>query len=256
MSAHTPTLRNICLTVSYQGSAYLGWQSQLHGPTIESELKKALTKICHEEIKIKAAGRTDRGVHALAQVCNFKTHTQITPYRLTTGINAYLPDDIVVQHVEEKSLEFNARYDSKSKIYKYRIYQAKQPLPSLLDRAWHLRMPLDTAAMRNACEELIGERDFESFRSVHCDATHAIRRMIKIEIEEKPLTWGKEIILSFHATAYCRHMCRILAGTLVEVGQGKRDRSTIKELLACRDRSQAGITAPPHGLTLIRVFYE
>ena len=110
--------------------------------------------------------------------------------------------------------------------------------------------------MKDSCEELLGEHDFESFRSVHCDAAHAIRRMIGIEINEIPLTWGKEITLSFHANAYCRHMCRILAGTLVEVGQGKRDRSDIKTLLSCRDRSQAGVTAPPHGLTLIQVFYE
>ena len=117
MSSNITPRRNICLRVSYQGSAYLGWQSQLHGPTIQSELQQAIAKICHEDVKIQAAGRTDRGVHALGQVCNFQTHTQITPYRLTAGINAYLPDDIVVQHAEDKSLEFNARHDSKSKIY-------------------------------------------------------------------------------------------------------------------------------------------
>ena len=255
MSFPPTAQRNICLTVSYQGSAYLGWQSQLQGPTIEGELKQAIAKICHEEIKLQVAGRTDRGVHAIGQVCNFKTHSSISAYRLTTGINAYLPDDIVVQLAEEKELNFSARHHSLSKVYKYRVYLAKHPLPFLLDRAWHLRMELDVVAMRNAAQFLLGEQDFESFRSVHCDADHAIRRMLEIEITEKSTTWGNEICISFHANAYCRHMCRILAGTLVEVGQGKREPESIKSLLHCRDRSQAGMTAPPHGLTLIRVFY-
>ncbi len=255
MSTPSTALRNICLTVSYQGGPYLGWQSQLQGPTIEGELKQAIGKICHEDIKLQVAGRTDRGVHAIGQVCNFKTHSSISPYRLTTGINAYLPDDIVVQHAEEKALDFSARHHSLTKIYKYRVYLAKHPLPFLLDRAWHLRMELDVPAMRNAAQYLLGEQDFESFRSVHCDADHAIRRMIEIDIQEQPATWGKEIQISFHANAYCRHMCRILAGTLVEVGQGKREPASFESLLRCRDRSQAGMTAPPHGLTLIRVFY-
>ena len=111
----------------------------------------------------------------------------------------------------------------KSKLYAYHVYVAKHPLPFYLDRSWHLRTQLETEAMQDASQELLGDLDFESFRSVHCDAKHAIRKMMDIRIEEKDVAWGKEVIITFHANAYCRHMCRILAGTLVEVGQKKRN---------------------------------
>jgi tRNA pseudouridine38-40 synthase len=248
--------RNIRIVLEYDGSRYLGWQAQLEGPSIQSTLGDALFAITGERPHIQAAGRTDAGVHAVGQVVCFKVDSAITGERFAPALNAHLPEDISVHLSEEMPLGFSARHDSKGKRYRYRIYNARQPAGLEALRAWHVRHPLDVDAMRAAAQHLVGELDFESFRSAQCDAEHARRAMFAITIDATPRSpAGRHVDITFHANAFCRHMCRILAGTLTEVGKKRRPVDEVREILEARDRTRAGITAPPWGLTLLEVAY-
>lgn len=249
-------LRNIRIVVEYDGTRYLGWQTQSDGATIQGELTRAVTAITGQRPHIQAAGRTDAGVHALAQVANFHVHSVIPAERFAPALNANLPDDITVHASAEVDTAFNARHGSLSKLYRYRVYNAKEPAALEVTRAWHVRFPLDIAAMREGALHLLGETDFESFRSAQCDAEHARREMLAIAItatERPPI--GRYVDIVFHANAFCRHMCRILAGTLTEVGLGRRRADDIAAIRDARDRSRAGITAPAAGLTLLQIEY-
>ena len=248
--------RNIRIVVEYDGGRYLGWQAQAEGPSIQSTLGDALFAITGERPHLEAAGRTDAGVHALAQVVCFKVDSAIAGERFAPALNAHLPEDISVHLSEEVPYEFSARHDSKGKRYRYRIYNARQPAGLEAMRAWHVRQPLDLAAMRAAAAHLLGEVDFESFRSAQCDAEHARREMFAIIVESSPRPpAGTYVDLTFHANAFCRHMCRILAGTLTEVGRKRFTPDDVRAIRDARDRTRAGITAPPWGLTLLEVLY-
>ncbi len=248
--------RNIKLLVEYDGTSYLGWQRQKDGLSIEAELERAYEAVTGEAPKLVVAGRTDAGVHAIGQVVSFHTQSEIEDWRIAHALNAKLPETITVHDSRVMAEGFNARLDSMAKRYRYRVYQGPH-LPALeRNRAWHHRTELDVSAMEDAAAELLGERDFESFRSVHCDADHAIREMFAITISrvERPPV-GYFLDFYFHANAFCRHMCRILAGTLCEVGRGRITPEAIVEIREARDRKRAGVTAPPGGLTLLEVLY-
>ncbi len=248
--------RNIRVVVEYDGSRYLGWQAQADGPSIQTALADALFAITGERPHVEAAGRTDAGVHAIAQVVCFKVDSLIPAERFAPALNAHLPEDITVHGSEEVPLAFSARHDSTGKRYRYRIYNARQPAGLEALRAWHVRQPLDLEAMRTAATHLVGELDFESFRSAQCDAEHARRAMFAITIEATPRPpVGRYVDITFHANAFCRHMCRILAGTLTEVGRKRYTPDDVRTILEARDRTRAGITAPPWGLTLLEVQY-
>jgi len=255
-SQPTAPSRNLRVLVEYDGQPYVGWQAQTGQASIESTLQQAVQKMTGVVPKFRVAGRTDAGVHAMGQVCNFHTASAIEIQHFAQGLNHYLPDSISVHSVEEVDAAFDARVDSIAKSYRYRVYRAEQPA-ALERRAWHLRGEIDVQAMQEASKYLLGERDFNAFRSKKCDAAHAKREMHSISIERTPrLPVGQHIEIVFRANAYCRHMCRILAGTLFEVGLGKRPGSSIGETLKSRDRREAGITAPPEGLTLLEVEYS
>jgi tRNA pseudouridine38-40 synthase len=250
-------VRNIRIVVEYDGRAYVGWQVQDSGPSIQGELQKALASLTGETPHIQAAGRTDAGVHALAQVANFHTSSRIPADRFAAALNSKLPADICVHRAEKAPDDFDARHSAHSKRYRYRIYQGEQRAALESGRAWHVRPTLDLEAMRAGAAHLLGEKDFESFRSAQCDAEHGVRMMYSIDIAriERPPA-GSLVDLTFHANAFCRHMVRIMTGTLVEVGLGKRPADEIARLLTARDRRQAGITAPAEGLTLLEVIYK
>jgi tRNA pseudouridine38-40 synthase len=248
--------RNIRLLLEYDGARYYGWQLQDGRPTIQGALLDACEKMIGERPNTRVAGRTDARVHAIGQVVNFRTKSAIPAYRFAPGLNNFLPDDISVHEAMEVPLEFDARNDSKSKWYGYRVYFGPQPAALESERAWQLREPLDLEAMRRASRCLIGHLDFNAFRSVHCDSAHAKRQMYTITIDPyaRPPR-GEHVQILFHANAYCRHMCRILAGTLVEVGRGQRTVDSVAAALESRDRTQAGMTAPAYGLTLLEFIY-
>jgi tRNA pseudouridine38-40 synthase len=248
--------RTIRLLVEYDGSAYVGWQAQESGPSIQAKLAEAVLAVTSHAATLRVAGRTDAGVHALGQVVAFRTTSPIPGARFAAALNSYLPPDISVHRSDEAPDDFDPRFSALSKRYRYRIYQGRAPAALERTRAWYRRQPLDLEAMRAAAERLIGEHDFNAFRSVHCDASHARRAVFGIDITQTPRPpAGWTIDLEFHANAFCRHMVRILTGTLVEVGLGRRSPESVEAILAGRDRRQAGVTAPPHGLTLLGVEY-
>lgn len=247
--------RVIRALLEYDGAAYGGWQYQETVPTIQGELLKACEQMFGERPTLHAAARTDAGVHARAQVVSFATTSQVNAKRFAPGLNYYLPDEISV-HQTEEAPGFNARFDSKSKRYRYRVYAGPQPSALEGGRAWIMRPPLDRDAMQRAAEHLIGDLDFNAFRSVHCDADHAQRLMYSIEVTQQPRPpVGETFEITFHANAYCRHMCRIIAGTLIEVGRGVREVDDVRAARDSRDRTRAGMTAPGNGLTLLEVLY-
>ena len=248
--------RNIRLLIEYDGSAYSGWQRQPGQATIQGSVEAAIQKMTGTAPALQVAGRTDSGVHALAQVANFKVVSKTPAWQFARGINHFLPRDISIHTSCEVPPGFNSRFDSVSKRYRYRVYQGPQPTALDRGRAWWLLAPMDLSILRQGANLLRGEHDFNAFRSTHCDAEHAVRLIHSIEIEQSarpPL--GRYTDITFHANAFCRHMCRILAGTLVETALGKRSLAGISTALASRKRTAAGVTAPPGGLTLLEVLY-
>ncbi len=249
--------RTILLVLEYDGQDFVGWQKQPGKKSIEAALLEALRIITHTDILLTAAGRTDSGVHAIAQTVTFVTDKEIPAHRFAPAINSLLPPTITVHEAREVPHDFNAKRSSVSKRYRYRIYQG--PERPALDRGtvwWH-RKEIDLDAMREGARHLIGVHDFEAFRSVHCDAQHCTREMFSIDILKSPRPpKGSYIDITVWGNAFCRHMVRIMAGTLVEVGRGYKKPEDIQRVLQSRDRRQAGVTAPPQGLTLLEVLYD
>jgi tRNA pseudouridine38-40 synthase len=248
--------RNLKLTVEYDGSAYAGWQFQANLPTVQLRLMQAVERMTGSKPIFSVAGRTDAGVHAEGQVVSFHTRSGIEAQRFVPGLNSLLPRDISVHSVEEVAPGFDARHDSVSKRYRYQVYVGRGRAALLEQRAWHIRHAFDLPALRAAAALLVGEHDFNAFRSTACDAPHARRNMLSIDIDQCPRPPAGEIVaITFHANAFCRHMCRIIAGTLVEVAIDKRRVQDVADALLSRDRTRAGMTAPPRGLTLLTVHY-
>jgi len=242
---------NIKLTIEYDGTNYHGWQIQPNGVTIQEVLEQALEKILGVKIRLNGSGRTDAGVHALGQVANFIYADSIDLERLQRGLNALTPPDIVIKQAERVPDSFDARRDGRSRLYMYRIWN--RSFPSAFHRrfSWHVRAPLDLAAMQEAIRALEGEHDFSSFRASGCEAAHPVRRVYRNSLTRR----GDLVVYTIEATAYLRHMVRNIAGTLVEVGCGERSPASFAKLLELRDRTLAGPTAPAHGLFLVEVKY-
>lgn len=253
-----PGARNLRLLLEYDGSDFVGWQRQAGLPTVQGALETALVAVLRAPLpRLSCAGRTDAGVHALCQVVNFHLVHPMPARRLAPALNFYLPKSIRVHRSEEVAASFDARLSAGSKLYTYQIYSGPHPPALDRQRLWHLRARLDLPAMQAAARDLIGEHDFESFRHAHCDAQHARRHMHGVQVRVEPRRpVGELVTCQFHANAFCRHMCRILAGTLVEVGRGQRLAASMPALLAARDRRQAGVTAPARGLVLTEVYYK
>lgn len=250
---HNRTLR---LLLEYDGTPYVGWQYQPGLPTVEGHLLEAMARVLGEQPALAVAGRTDCGVHAMGQVVSFSTQASTDAFRLAPSLNAHLPPTISVHRVEDAPPHFHARHSAISKRYRYRIYHARQHAALERGRAWYVPHRIDAERMHLAAQQLIGELDFESYRSAQCDAEHARRHMYSIDVTAAArLPLGTTIEITFHANAFCRHMCRILAGTLTEVGTGRRSIESIRDILHARDRTRAGMTAPPEGLTMLEVIY-
>jgi tRNA pseudouridine38-40 synthase len=245
-------MRNIRMTLEYDGTAYAGWQRQKNGLSIQQVLEEKIAVMTGETVKVAGSGRTDAGVHALAQVASFRTTSAIPERNLLAGLNSLLPRDIAVTRLEEAPDAFHARHSALGKVYLYRILN--RPVRSALHRhyAWEVFQPLDAAAMREAASHLIGTHDFTSFCTVHSDAPHRVRTVREIEVSRSERGF---VDLTLEADGFLRYMVRIVAGTLVEVGRGRRPPGDIPAVLAARDRGMAGITAPARGLFLKEVRY-
>lgn len=245
-------MATVKLVLSYDGTRYVGWQVQPNGPSIQAELERALSTLHKEPVRITGAGRTDAGVHARGQVASFPAARPLPVRAYVKGMNALLPDDVAVREAAVLDGPFDARRDARGKRYRYRIENVPTRAPLSRLQAWQVFRPLDAEAMRAAAEPLRGRHDFSAFRASDCEAAHAVRELRRLDVET-PAPGRIEVVAE--ATAFLKHMVRNLVGTLVEVGLGARPAASTAGLLASRDRTLAGRTAPPQGLTLEEVFY-
>ncbi|MGB8933426.1 MAG: tRNA pseudouridine(38-40) synthase TruA [Anaeromyxobacteraceae bacterium] len=242
----------IRLVVEYEGTRYVGWQVQPNGPSIQAEIERALATLRKAPVRVTASGRTDAGVHALAQVVSFEEACPLPMKAYSKGMNALLPADIAVRSAGLAPEGFDARRSALGKRYRYRIENGgtRAPLTRLV--AWQHFRPLDVAAMHAAASRLLGRHDFAAFQASDCQCEHAVRDLRRLDVVGES---GGRIDFVVEATAFVKHMVRNLVGTLVEVGVGKRTPESMDALLASGDRTKAGPTAPPQGLCLEEVFY-
>ncbi len=246
-------MRNLKLTIQYDGTDYFGWQRQKNTRrTIAETIENVLSRILQGKVKLIAAGRTDTGVHAREQVANFSTGSKMSPARIFQSLSALLPEDIRVKKVEEAAEDFSSRYSAKLKTYRYTILNRK--IQDVFQRRFVYHYPLDkldAAAMRKAAHYLVGSHDFTSFKRTDKKKKATIRDLKKLEIARK----GDLIYIDITANSFLHHMVRNIAGTLIEIGKGNLPPENLKKILQAKDRKQAGPTAPACGLCLMKVKY-
>ena len=242
----------IALGLSYSGTAYEGWQSQLSGNTVQDRLEKALGKFAAQPLRTLCAGRTDAGVHALMQVVHFDTPLQRELSSWVRGTNAFLPRDIAVQWAREVPAEFHCRGSATSRRYAYVLLESPVRPSVEAGRVGWVYRPMDAAAIRAAITHLLGEHDFSSFRAAQCQAKSPVKTISRIEVSQRAGYWRFE----FEANAFLHHMIRNIMGCLVAVGQGQHPPDWLAEVLAARRRDVAAPTFSPDGLYFLGPRYE
>ena len=240
--------KRVRLVVAYDGTNYCGWQVQPGVVTIESELNRCLSELLGEEIAVIGASRTDSGVHAMGNVAVFDTVARMPAEKISYALNQRLPEDIRIQKSEEVASDWHPRHVESRKTYEYRIYRSEFPMP--IGRFYSLFSyhTFDVEAMREAAAYLAGEHDFKSFCAVNAQVETTVRCITDLQVIEE----GKNLIIRVTGNGFLYNMVRIIAGTLMEVGQGKRTPKSMQEVLAALDRQAAGPTAPAHGLMLVK----
>jgi tRNA pseudouridine38-40 synthase len=245
-------VRNIKLTIEYDGAAYHGWQIQPGLRTIQGVMREQIAQITQKKVNLIGAGRTDAGVHALGQVAHFKTESTINIASLQRGLNSLLPPDIVITELEEVKEGFHARFSARSKVYEYHILNQLYPSALLRNYAWFIHHELDLPSMKKCGKLLVGRHNFSSFRASGDESRHSIREVLRLEIERRE---DNLIVIVIEANAFLREMVRSIMGTLVDVGRGKTSFSEFKKIFQAQDRRRAGMTAPAQGLFLTEVKY-
>lgn len=239
--------------LEYDGTGLCGWQRQENGPSVQGHLEQALARMTGAPTPVIGASRTDAGVHALGQVACFETAARIPCDGFRLGLNSMLPPSIAVVAAAEAPTGFHARFSATGKHYRYSVLTRSSRSPLLARSAWHRPgAVLDLAVMRRAAELLLGERDFSAFRASGCTARTTVRRIDEITISEPN---PHRLDFDVRGNAFLRNMVRILIGTLVEVGEGRRTPVQVAEIVESKDRTRAGQTAPAHGLCLVEVLY-
>jgi tRNA pseudouridine38-40 synthase len=262
-------LSGVLLTLSYDGTAYAGFQRQPNGRTVQEALEDAIARVTQTKIIVRGAGRTDAGVHAEGQVVAFDTERVLPPRRWLFALNRYLPDDIAVQAVSETHPGYNPRFDAVDKLYRYLFHLGLARAPLLRHRAWqlprcvapshaaewgHAGCDLDVDAMRLAAAALVGRHDFRAFRSSDDQRENSFRTLHRVELLDAYAGFQNLVALEVRGSAFMKNMVRIIAGTLVAVGHGKLSVDDVRGLLtATAIRNPLSETAPAHGLTLVRV---
>jgi tRNA pseudouridine38-40 synthase len=240
------------LTIEYDGGPFVGWQRQQNGPSVQQALEDALFRFCGETVTVHGAGRTDAGVHALAQSAHVDLARAVAPRTVREALNFHLrPAPVVVVAVAPAADDFHARFSATERRYLYRILN--RPAPTALDRGrvWWVPKPLDLARMQAAAGILVGRHDFTSFRSTMCQADSSVKTLDSLDVRAD----GSEIRIEARARSFLHNQIRIFAGTLKWVGDGTWSPANVEAALAARDRAKAGPTAPPHGLCLVAVDY-
>ena len=254
-------MRVFKVTVSYDGTDFGGFQRQTNARSVQQVLEEALKPIEGGDVLVRGAGRTDSGVHALAQVAAFELSSEISAADLVQALNANLniagAHDVRVLSVEEIPGGFNPQFSARGKLYRYRIVNAEVMSPFERRFAWHVPRPLDLDAMQEAATAVVGEHDFAAFQAAGGTVRSTVRMVRISEWSETPIeTGGRLLTYEIMGSGFLKYMVRSLVGTFVDVGSGRRPASSVAELLASGDRKRAGPTAPPHGLYLVRVDYD
>ena len=244
-------MKRILLTVEYDGTGYSGWQRQLNGLAVQQVLEEALSAACREKITVTGASRTDAGVHALGQACCFDTNCSIPPEKYPFVLNTMLPRDIRVQTGREVPAGFHARFMTCGKRYTYRIINSRHGSAVRRNTHVHVPLPLDLAPMRRAAQQLLGTHDFAAFQAAGGTARTTVRTIRSVDLTQQ----GDEITLVIEGDAFLYNMVRIIAGTLIEIGQYRRSENAFSEAYETLSRLSLGVTAPPHGLELTIVYY-
>lgn len=265
-------MKRIKLTVAYDGTNYSGWQIQPTAPTIEQVLDQAIEHITGERLHVTGASRTDAGVHAMGNVAVFDTESTIPGERWSYAINRFLPEDVCVQESREVKTDFHPRHCNTEKTYEYQVLNATFPNPKLRNYVWNVPGNLNIDTMREAASVLIGEHDFKSFCCVRTQVESTVRTVYSIEIEEQKCenlglnqndssigsdsdSLKRIIRFRIRGNGFLYNMVRIIAGTLIQVGKGQKSVKDVEEMLEAKNRCAAGQTAPPQGLTLMKIDY-
>lgn len=244
-------MRKLKMTVAYDGTDFFGFQRQPHRRTVQGVLEEAISRINGKPIQVVGAGRTDAGVHALGQVCHFETALPMPPDRWVSVLNRVLPRDVAVRSVEEVPPPFHARKDARWKRYRYLIDTS--PVPDVFTRRFRFHFPLslDVEAMRRAAADLEGTHDFTSFSSARSPVENRVRTIHLCRVEKEGPVVSMEVV----GNGFLYNMVRIIAGTLLEVGRGKRSPESIPDVIRANNRAAAGKTLPPEGLMMVEVGY-
>ena len=242
----------VALGVEYDGSQYSGWQRQKHDrETVQEHLENALSKVANHEVKVICAGRTDTGVHGVGQVVHFDTDAQRRDRGWIFGCNTNLPHTVAVRWAKQVDDEFHARFSALSRAYRYVIYNHQvRPALGMKHLVWN-HYPLDLERMKTAASALVGEHDFSSFQAQGCQAKSPVRTIDKLELYSR----GPLIVMDIQANASLQHMVRNIAGVLMAIGCNKKPVEWVNEVLALRNRTLGGVTAPPFGLYFMKVQY-
>ncbi|MBQ8555723.1 MAG: tRNA pseudouridine(38-40) synthase TruA [Clostridia bacterium] len=244
-------MKRILLTVEYDGTNYSGWQRQINGLAVQQVLEETLQRAAKERIVVTGASRTDAGVHALGQAVHFDTESSIPPEKFPFVLNTMLPRDIRVHSGREVPPEFHARFMTSGKRYTYRIVNSRHASAIRRNTHVHVPLPLDLAPMREAAAQLLGKHDFAAYQAAGGTAKTTVRTIRSVKLQ----SLGDEIILTIEGDAFLYNMVRIIAGTLIEIGHHRRSVNAFAEAFETRNRLSLGVTAPPQGLELTKVYY-
>ena len=245
-------MTRFAFTLEYDGTPFAGMQRQKDAPSVQEAVERAILGITGETVGFHCAGRTDAGVHALAMRGHADIAKDIDPFRLMEGVNAKLrPDPVAVTACQFVDDDWHARFSCIGRAYEYRIANRRAPLALERNRAWHVPQPLDAEAMHRASQTLIGQHDFTTFRSAHCQSASPVKSLERISVRRE----GDGIVVETAARSFLQHQVRSMVGCLALVGMGRWNEGDIARVLAARDRSELGLNAPPHGLYFVCARY-
>ena len=245
-------MAKIKLTIEYDGTAYVGWQVQPNGMSIQQRVEEALERLLGVTVRVYSSGRTDSGVHALGMVCHLETERCLPRSAWREGLNRFLPEDIVVRCAEPVADDFHARFSAKRKCYRYSILRSAVRSPLQMRTSWQVRQTLDLETIRQAAGLFVGEHDFVAFRTSGCAAETTRRKIFSVSVTES----DNLLLIDVCGSGFLKNMVRMMVGTLIEVGRGKRPVADIASLLSVSVAVAPALTAPPQGLCLLDVYYE
>jgi tRNA pseudouridine38-40 synthase len=245
-------MTRFALTIEYDGTPFMGWQRQVHGPSVQQDIEEAIAKVGGIDVQVHAAGRTDAGVHALAMRAHFDLETKLTPFRLMGGINAHLrPAPIAILDCQIVPDEWHARFSCIGRAYEYRIVNRRAPLTVERDRAWQVIQELDTDVMHEAAQLLVGLHDFTTFRSAHCQSDSPVKTLDRLDVRRE----GEHVLVVAEARSFLHHQVRSMVGSLAAVGTGRWTVADLQAALDAKDRTALAHNAPPEGLYFVKAVY-